>query len=164
VAEGRPRGRPSKYTEELADEIAEAVASSERGLEWTCNHNDAFPDARTVWRWVHDNPNFRQKITRAKERQADHLVAGGLVRLQECDPDASNAAVNLARAEADYRLKMVAKTAPRTHGDRKAVDLGGQEGNPVTSVDLSPPLASLSAEDIEQMRDIARKALTGPED
>jgi hypothetical protein len=31
-------------------------------------------------------------------------------------------------------------------------------------VDLSPPLSSLSAEDIEQMRDIARKALTGPED
>lgn len=127
-----PAGRPSDYTEEFADKIAEAVAESERGLEWLCDHRDDFPHPATVWRWVSEHPEFREKITRAKERQAEHLVYGGLRVIQEADKESSSH-VQAARNEAEYRLKMVAKTAPRTMSDKHRVQVGGDPDSPPIS-------------------------------
>ncbi len=128
-------GRPSLYTPELAEEICTALAASEGGLERLCVERDDFPHRDTVWHWKATKPEFSEMITRAKERQAEHLVYGGLKILQDCEYTESygSAAVNRAKGEADYRLKMVTKTAPRTMGDRVAVDHGKQPDNPLTA-------------------------------
>jgi transposase-like protein len=68
-----PSGRPSSYTEELADRICEAVATNAVGLEHICKAND-FPNPSTIDAWRKAHPDFDKKYALAKERQAEKLA------------------------------------------------------------------------------------------
>ena len=124
-----------------------------------CDETPEFPCSTTAFNWQHDHPDFLAKIQRAKERQAERLVYGGLDRLTGTDFNDGPAAVQLAKAEADYRLKMVAKIAPRTMGDKQQIDLGGQAGNPV-GVNANVSHAKLDEEGQAELRKILRRAIT----
>jgi hypothetical protein len=64
-------GRPSDYTDEIAEEICELIATTPRGLDYICEQHEALPSARTVARWLAAHEQFRQSYVRARERQAD---------------------------------------------------------------------------------------------
>lgn len=77
-------GRPSKYTDEIADEICDELSKGV-SLRRICEA-EHLPSARTVWRWLRENDSFCQQYARAKEECADYLVE----ELLEIADDGSN--------------------------------------------------------------------------
>jgi hypothetical protein len=70
-------GRPSTFTQEIADEICARVMESDYGLEEICEADD-LPSARTVFRWLAAHESFRQQYARAKEAQGHVQADRGL--------------------------------------------------------------------------------------
>lgn len=65
-------GRPSGYTDELADLICERLAEGE-SLVQICKDDD-MPGVSTVFRWLASNAAFRDTYARAREVQAERLA------------------------------------------------------------------------------------------
>ena len=161
-AKANPGGRPTIYTDELVDDICTALSKANTGLAGICDQTDGFPCAKVAWEWMHSKPGFRDKITRAKESQADFLAHQGMEILDSVDIENSpnaNAEVNLARNRAEYRMKLIPKIAPRTMGDKKTHEMMGQGGGPVTVVTVKSRIENLDEAELAQMRELARKAL-----
>src|SRR5688572_12170084 len=71
-----PPGRPSEYSQELADEIC-AQLSEGVSLRTVCKAEE-MPDKATVFRWLRTIPAFCDQYTRAKDESADALVEESL--------------------------------------------------------------------------------------
>lgn len=128
-------GRPSDYTDELADAICERLATSSRGLEWLCNNTDEFPAGGTVWRWIAENEAFREKYTRAKERQAEFLAD----EILDISDDAFNdyrrtedgrelpdhEHISRSKLRIDSRKWLMSKLLPKKYGDKLDLEHSG---------------------------------------
>ena len=68
------RGRPSKYTLELAEEICQSVASSSDGLRILCAQNPHWPDRSNIFIWLRKHPEFRDLYTLAKKEQSEVMI------------------------------------------------------------------------------------------
>lgn len=69
---GKPsRGRPSDYSDQVADEICERIADGE-SLRSICR-DDEMPATSTVCKWLGKYPEFAEQYARARELQADSL-------------------------------------------------------------------------------------------
>src|SRR6185503_4878777 len=86
------RGRPSKFSKAIADEICRRLADGE-SLRTICAE-DAMPDKDTVRRWLRDevSADFHAQYARAREEQADSLAEEAI--------DAARAAVDRDTAAA----------------------------------------------------------------
>jgi hypothetical protein len=67
-------GRPTKYTPQLADEICDAIASSELGLAHLVAAHPHWPERQNIFLWIRKYPEFRDKYAKAKEDQTDVCV------------------------------------------------------------------------------------------
>lgn len=65
-------GRPSSYTEALADEICERLAEGE-SLRSICA-DEHLPNKSTVFRWLAGDEQFATRYAHAREAQADAMV------------------------------------------------------------------------------------------
>lgn len=112
-------GRPSSFTQEVADSICEAIAESDYGLEQICE-DERFPDKSTIYRWLDANESFRDQYARAKLRQADTQAWRGTKEALT----ASDA--GLGRLKWDARRWNAAKLYPKVYGDKQEVAHTGQ--------------------------------------
>lgn len=116
-----PKGRPSIYTEDLADELAIRVALG-RALSNVCEDPD-MPAEVTVYRWLiaDSHPGFSQKLARGRELQNERfadMMIGLALRVQRTSgentipPDRARVAGELfdkaARLRAEKRPKRLA--------------------------------------------------------
>ena len=65
-------GRPTKYSQEIADRICEIIATSNKSMRNICIELNIAP--QTFLNWLNNNPEFLAQYTRAKEQQADFLA------------------------------------------------------------------------------------------
>ena len=65
-----PFGRPSIYTQELADKICDALGSHTLGLNELCNRFPEFPHPDTVRSWRHRHDYFSAKYLQAMQSRA----------------------------------------------------------------------------------------------
>jgi len=72
MAEQKPTGRPSTYTQEIADEICAGLAEG-KSLRTVCSA-DHFPCVATVFNWFRTKDGFLEQYTRAKAESADALT------------------------------------------------------------------------------------------
>lgn len=115
----KPLGRPSVFTQELADAICAAIVDSDYGIE-QISERDEFPAKRTIFRWLTTNEAFRHQYAQAKEAQG-HVQADRGLR------DALNATdAQLGRLKFDARKWAASKLAPKQYGD-KVAHVGGSE-------------------------------------
>lgn len=135
---GRPVGRPTKYSEALANRIVDAmVAGSD--LVAVCKQPD-FPDRASVYRWAAERPDFAARLERAREALGD-LAA------YEIGQIAANCVAETAAAD---RVKLAAlqwrasRLAPRKYSERRVNELVGAGGGPV-SVEARPPTIDVMA-------------------
>jgi hypothetical protein len=123
------RGRPSKYSEAIADIICEEIASGRSLLSITSSKD--MPSQSMVYRWLQEHDDFREKYVRARERQADHFA--------DSVHDIANHEEDVARA----RLRIDAikwhteKLHPRVYGPRSHHTLAGDEEKPIVVEDKS---------------------------
>lgn len=124
--EKKQRGRPTDYTQELADLICELVASTTCGLIKLCKNNPELPDKATINRWRHRFPDFRAQYALAKCEQAD-LLAEECLEIADDDtydtkitPEGNEVCntefIARSRLRVDTRKWLASKLLPKQYG------------------------------------------------
>lgn len=146
--EKRKHGRPSDYSDDLADRICARIASGESLL--TICKGDDMPARGTVMRWLAEDKHegFCDKYVRAREAQADfyaeeiiaisdeectYVKHGDGDELAEVEVAFDATAVARNRLRVDARKWYASKVAPKKYGDKLAVG-GADDMSPLTVV------------------------------
>ena len=122
---GRPPGRPSKYTAEIADVICERMIEGE-SLVKICADPE-MSTRTTIYRWMDANPEFVTRCARAREGLADYLV-DAIEDLASKTTTDNFQAMKVKIATAQWRAM---KMAPRVYGDRTRTEVTGADGGAV---------------------------------
>lgn len=124
--EGKPepkRGRPSSYTDEIANAILERIAAGE-GLNKICQ-DDQFPPESTVRGWAVDDVNgFSARYARAKAMRGEAL-AEEVIDIADTEPDPA-----VAKVRIDAR-KWYAGKVNQQFGDKATVEHTGKGGGAI---------------------------------
>jgi len=121
-------GRPSDYTQELADRICEQLADG-KSLRTVCLA-DEMPSKATVFSWLRTKPEFLDQYTRAKEESADALTD----EMLDISDDATNdwmerhgesegwqlngEHIQRSRLRIETRKWIASKLKPKRYGDK----------------------------------------------
>lgn len=128
-----PVGRPSLYTQELAEEICERIAAGELLLH-ICK--DAhMPVRRTVYNWLRSHEDFLLNFTHAETAAGRHFMEKAVVAADEAN-DANAMAANVkvkantwaagvvnARYAAARNVNVKAEVAPSDHLAKALADI-----------------------------------------
>ena len=133
------RGRPTKFTQEIADEVCRRIAEGQ-SLRAICE-DDHIPSLGTVLGWVRhpDYTAFFDQYVRAREAQA-HLIEDEILSIAD---DASrdfvkkedgtevvdNEAIARARLRVDTRKWLLGKLSSKRFGDK--VEVSGDPDKPI---------------------------------
>jgi hypothetical protein len=122
-------GRPTTYTEELAKEICDSIASNGVSVAELCRRNNHWPHKVTIFRWIGSNPSFCYLYTQAKKCQVE-VIADDLLEISDtCTEDN----FHIARLQVDTRKWIACKLVPKVYGDAKQEDIS-QQNNEVDSI------------------------------
>ena len=135
-------GRPSTFTQELADEICDLLAEG-KSLRAICAV-PGMPSVGTVCRWLGEDDKLREQYARARELQADALFDEVLhiadtqqigekrkVTNDGKEETSFGDMIEHRRLQIDARKWMAGKLRPKKYGEFKAVELSGPDGGPV---------------------------------
>ena len=148
---GRPVGRPTKYSEALADRIADAmIAGSD--LVAICQR-PGFPDRASVYRWAAERPDFAARLDRAREALGD-LAAFEIGQIAANCTSETAAADRVRLAALQWRAS---KLAPRRYSERRVNEVVGDGGGPVAV--QAAPLKLDATKLTPEQRDALRAAL-----
>lgn len=121
----RPRGRPTRYTHKVANEILRRLASGET-LRGICG-DPGMPPASTVRGWVVDDRHgFAERYARARMLQADSLADETIEIADDLTEDAQS-----RRVRVDTRKWLIGKIHPAQYGDRAQVEHSGPGGGAI---------------------------------
>jgi hypothetical protein len=125
-------GRPTDYDAKKADKICSAIATGSRGLRAICLEND-LPDPRTVYRWIENHSEFRQRYARAREFQcqvlADEIIDIADTTMLGCVTTSKPSGIETRegdmtehrRLQIDARKWTLAKLMPHKYGEKTQV-------------------------------------------
>ena len=135
---GADMGRPSLYTDAIADEICRRLAEGE-ALNRICTDTPGFPHESTVRAWaIGDVQGFATKYARARELQA-HVMAEE-IRLISDTPEVGVTITTKAdggveekkgdmiehrRLRIDARKWYLSKVLPKVYGDKQHIEHSG---------------------------------------
>lgn len=157
-------GRPTLYSEELAETICTRIASGE-SLNRICK-SEGMPTLVSVYNWLHKDAAFFNKYAKAREDQADTLSDEILdiadedpaTRIQGKDEEArvivDSAAVAHQRLRVDARKWVASKLKPKKYGEAQRIEMGGEIKNTNVQADQ---LAKLSEEELETFAKLMEK-------
>lgn len=121
-----PRGRPSIYTQELADRICQQI------MDCVPLHKiekmPGMPRAWTILRWADEKPEFCVQYTRARELQAHRMVADTLA-IADAKPTKLGG-VEQARLRVQTRQWAAERMASKRYGARVKNEITGADGAP----------------------------------
>lgn len=146
-------GRPSEYSQTIAEAITERIADGE-SLRSICT-DEAMPAKSTVFKWLSQQKEFADQYARAREEQAETLAAEiveiadeecTMVRASKHGAKADDSesgevevvfdatAVARNRLRVDARKWVASKLKPKVYGDKVSTELTGPNGGPVETV------------------------------
>ena len=138
-------GRPSIYTQELADRICAELALGKSMR--TVLKAEGMPSMDTVFRWLREKPEFSEHYVKAKAESADALVeemidiadSGTNDWMENNDPNNPGYRVNgehiqRSRLRVDTRKWIAAKLKPRKYGEKLDMNHGIQPDNPIAEL------------------------------
>lgn len=136
-------GRPSEFTQEIADAICERIASgvSLRSIV----EADDMPAASTVFKWLSERETFSEQYARAREAQADALFDEMLdiaddarndwmVSRGEDENEAwrlNGEHIQRSKLRLEARKWMASKLQPKKYGDKVTNEHTGADGGPI---------------------------------
>lgn len=143
-----PVGRPSVYSEELADRICERLVEGE-SLRKICA-DEEMPNKATVSRWIASNDNFATRCARARETGADVL----LDEMEDIEDrtlggELDHRAANVVLSSKQWRAS---KLAPKKYGAR--IDHTSSDKSMSPSSGMSE-LANMTDEELELYEKLA---------
>lgn len=140
-------GRPTIFTQELADTICERISDGESLI--TICKDDGMPKSSTVYNWLLDETkkDFLEQYARARNKQAEHLFEeilkisdDGSNDYVETEDDEGNARtvfnhehVQRSRLRVDTRKWYLSKVLPKKYGEKLDVTSDGKaiKGNSI---------------------------------
>lgn len=124
-------GRPSLYTDELADKICAAIATHDCSLDKLKAKFDWFPDPTTVYHWLFiHRDRFSPKYYEARKAQSS-VLADSMLDLDANIPTFHDekgveridaGMVGRAKLSCDIRKWHASKMAPKIWGDHKQIE------------------------------------------
>ena len=125
-------GRPSTYTEEMANRICDKLTEGV-SLRKLCMM-DEFPVASTVYVWLDRFPDFAEKYARAREAATEDMLEEILeiADREGLDPQEK-------RVRIDTRKWAMGKLKPKKYGDKQVVDVGNKDGETLKVEDARIP-------------------------
>lgn len=141
----RPVGRPTSYSEELAEKICILLAEG-KSLNSICTSDEAMPDKSTVFRWLYKHAEFRDKYAYAKEvgcyaieEDAFEISDDGRNDwMERLDKDGmpigwqlNGEHVQRSRLRIDTRKWFMERIAAKRYGTKVDVNHGVQPNNPI---------------------------------
>lgn len=117
------QGRPSIYTQELADKICDLLSDG-ISLRKVCFRED-MPDKSTVFSWLRTHKEFADQYARAKQEGTD-AWAEELHDISD-DVESDKDAINKARLQIDTRKWLMAKMKPKKYGDKLDLTSDGEK-------------------------------------
>ncbi len=126
----KKNGRPTLYTQELADKICEQLALG-NSMRTVCKGDD-MPCLSTVFKWIRENKEFMQQYARAKEESADALAEEildisdeSIGVIKKGAAKKSSALAQAQRLRVDTRKWIASKLKPKKYGDKLDLSTGG---------------------------------------
>ncbi len=116
------QGRPTLYSETLAEEICLRIAEG-APLTKICKDGD-MPGYTTVQRWRGDNPDFRAMYARAREDAADTLADEIITLARRVENGELNP--HAGRVVIDALKWIASKLKPREYGERHHFEMSGK--------------------------------------
>ena len=106
----RKQGRPTIYTQAIADEICERLAHGETLRKMVLDEH--MPASSAIYRWLDNNESFKEQYAQARVRQADYYA--------EMIIDESFGAhdASIGRLRMDALKWASSKIAPKKYGDK----------------------------------------------
>ena len=129
-------GRPSSYTDAIANEICELLSEG-NSLVRICKLPH-MPDSRTVFEWLSrpEHEAFALNYTRARAQMTHHL-AEQCLEIADLSKDPAK-----ARLQVDARKWFASKMLPKVYGDASQVRLADANGD---KLDTAPLISELMA-------------------
>jgi hypothetical protein len=132
----RSPGRPSDYSQKVAQEICKRLGNGE-SLRRICA-SQGMPSKTSVMRWLDVNLEFRGQYARAREMQVEHWAEEILEIADDSRHDfvekegrevlnAEN--INRSRLRVDTRKWLMTKLAPKKYGDKVTTTVAGDPDN-----------------------------------
>jgi len=132
----KKRGRPSKWTQEIEDEICERLSRGEP-LRAICRL-EGFPEWTTVYNWMESRDGFSERVARARENGVEAIAQDTLAMI-DAEPRYIEDGKGGTRIDAGYvqwlklrteqRMKLLACWSPNRYGNR--VQVAGDKDNPL---------------------------------
>lgn len=129
ISVDKPRmGAPSIFTQDLAAEICRRIAFG-KSLRSVCRDDD-MPEGSTVFKWLHDKPDFAEQYTRACEERSEAFGEDILEISDDGRNDWMTAnghkmpnreVLERSKLRVETRKWLMAKMKPRKYGEK--VDL-----------------------------------------
>ena len=125
-------GRPSSFTQEVADAICARLEAGE-SLRAICRTDESMPPAATIFRWLEANEAFREQYTRARttgyQLLADEIidiaddssndwVERENVKTGRVETVLDSDHVQRSKLRIDTRKWMLSKMLPKVYGDK----------------------------------------------
>ena len=145
-------GRPTIFTQELADDICDRVAAGET-IAAICREEE-MPDRTTIWRWMRATPEFAEQLQYAIELRCDHWVDETIEISDDSKDDTievvtdegelkifpNTAKIQRDRLRVDTRKWAACKLYRRRYGDHVVQEHTGKDGGPIQSqtIDRTP--------------------------
>lgn len=121
-------GRPTIYTPELIDSICERVADGE-SMRKICR-DEQMPAMTTIFRWLRENPEFREQYEAATDMRADSF-AEDMLDIADIPPQINEKGgvdsgdVAHMRLRIDTRKWIASKLKPKKYGDKIEQEIKG---------------------------------------
>jgi hypothetical protein len=133
----KKRGRPSKWTQEIEDDICARLSRGEP-LRAICR-TEGYPEWNTVYLWMETRDGFSERVARARENGVEAIAQDTLAMIDE-EPRYVEDAKGGTRIDTGYiqwmklrteqRMKLLACWSPNRYGAR--VQLAGDKNNPLS--------------------------------
>lgn len=120
-------GRPSLYSDEMAQKICEHLIQG-KPLTPDRTRKSGLPNPSTIFRWIEEREDFRERYVRAREFQA-YVYADETIDIADTEEDAAK-----ARNRIEIRKWHAAKMAPKVYGDLQRVEVTADIGATAASV------------------------------
>ncbi len=114
----RGRGRPSSYTDELAERVLEQVA---QGRFLVDLEGADMPAYRTIWGWADTRPDFSKALARAHTDGSHALLVKAETLLEEATRDT----IQVVRERVAHIRWRVSRLNPAAYGDRSELRVSG---------------------------------------
>lgn len=136
----KTNGRPSDFTQELADKLCERLALGE-SMRTVCA-NDWAPSIQTVFSWIRTKPGFLDQYARAKQEAADAMSEDILDISDEGTNDwmeksnskgkiigweVNGEAVQRSKLRVDTRKWLMSKMKPKKYADKIDLTTNGKD-------------------------------------